>query len=65
MFNYCGNFNQDIANWNFQNIKYIDSMFNNSINFNEDISKWSVLNVQKLFKIYQTRINKICFITKK
>ena len=49
---YNSKFNQDISNWDVNNVINMNSMFEVS-NFNQDISKWdisSVINMDYMFK---------------
>ncbi len=38
-------FNQDISNWNTNNVKRMTEMFLNARSFNQDISNWNTTNV--------------------
>jgi surface protein len=40
-------FNEDISNWNVENVVNMERMFFNCANFNQDISKWNLDNVKK------------------
>jgi len=42
MFEYVGNFNQPIGNWNTSKVTRFDAMFNFADAFNQDISNWNV-----------------------
>ena len=45
MFLGAGKFNQDISNWDVNNVTDMLTMFYNAESFNQDISNWDVSNV--------------------
>jgi len=57
MFSYATNFNQDISNWNTQNITSMRSLFTHAKNFNQDISNWNVSNVTNMSKLFSGATN--------
>ena len=45
MFEGATSFNQPIGNWEFPNVKIMESMFKDATSFNQDISNWNIKNV--------------------
>jgi len=51
-------FNEDISNWNTQNVKNMESMFEGALNFNNnDLSIWNVSNVKNMRKMFRGAVN--------
>jgi surface protein len=52
MFLGCTTFNQDIGNWNVENVETMESMFYGCCEFDQDLSSWKLgisRNMQKMF----------------
>lgn len=45
-------FNDDLSDWNTQNVKNMKSMFGGATEFNQDISDWDVSNVQDMSEMF-------------
>ena len=46
------NFNEDISNWNVENVKNMDEMFYGAQEFNQDISGWNVSSVTSMTSMF-------------
>ena len=46
-------FNQDISNWNIQNVLDMSFMFSNNASFNQDISGWNTTQVSDMTGMFQ------------
>jgi len=46
-------FNQDILNWNTENVIGMSSMFEDAATFNQDISNWNTFNVNRMTSMFE------------
>ncbi len=57
MFSVATSFNQDIGNWNTQNVADMSSMFVNATSFNQDIGNWNTQNVTNMIEMFALATN--------
>ena len=57
-------FNEDISNWNVQNVKCMDYMFLGAVEFNGDLSKWNVQNVESMDSMFKDATKFNCDLNK-
>ena len=53
VFKLASSFNQDISNWDVDNVTRMDYMFRGTSNFNQDISSWNIDNVTNMDNMFQ------------
>ena len=52
MFNKAEEFNQDIGNWNTENVTNMSTMFTEAMAFNQDIGNWNVSKVTTMYDMF-------------